>query len=77
MAKTIGVYVCSGCGIGECLDTQKLTAIAAQQRAATVRVSPAFCLEDARLIREDIDQGLVDGVVIAASSGSAGRSSSG
>lgn len=69
MSKNVGVYVCSGCGIGECLDTQKLTAIGSNEgRAAVVRTSPAFCLEDARLIREDIEHGSVDGVVIAACS---------
>ena len=69
MSKKIGVYVCSGCSIGECLDTQKLTAIGSDEGgAAIVRTSPAFCLEDARLIREDIESGSVDGVVIAACS---------
>jgi quinone-modifying oxidoreductase subunit QmoB len=61
--------VCSGCGIGECLDTPTLTGIGSNDgRAAVVRTSPAFCLEDARLIREDIERASVDGVVIAACS---------
>ena len=68
MSKKIGVYVCSGCGIGECLDTQQLTAIGSNEGGAVVRTSPAFCLEDAQLIREDLDSGSVDSAVIAACS---------
>jgi quinone-modifying oxidoreductase subunit QmoB len=69
MSKKLGVYVCTGCGIGECLNAEKLTAIAAvPQRAAVVRTSKAFCLEDARIIANDIDSKLVDSVVIAACS---------
>ncbi len=67
MAKKTGVYVCSGCGIGGALDTGKLLALAAAT-GGPVRTSPAFCLEDARLIRADIEQEGVDGVVIAACS---------
>lgn len=69
MSSRLGVYVCSGCGIGECLDTQKLEAIAATEGHATVvRTSAAFCLEDAALINADVAAGTVDGVVIAACS---------
>ncbi len=67
MAKKPGVYVCKGCGIGECLDIQKLVDIATTEfRAPVVRTSPAFCLEDARLIKDDVEQEGVDAVVIAA-----------
>ncbi len=69
MSRKIGVYVCRGCGIGECLDTQKLEAIAtADPHAAIVRHSPAFCLEDAALIHEDIQRDSLDGIVVAACS---------
>jgi quinone-modifying oxidoreductase subunit QmoB len=67
MAARVGVYVCSGCGIGESVDTTRLTGAAAAA-GGPVRSSPAFCLEDARLIRTDVEQGGVDGVVIAACS---------
>ena len=62
--------MCSGCGIGECVNTQELVAKSDPTRvgAEVVRTSPAFCLEDARLIREDIEGGSVDSVVIAACS---------
>ena len=69
MSKKIGVYVCGGCGISDCLDTQQLVDVASPESAVSVvRTSPAFCLEDARLIQEDIERDGVDGVVVAACS---------
>ncbi len=69
MSKKLGVYVCGGCGIRDCLDTEKLVNIASPENAVSVvRTSPAFCLEDAGLIQEDIERNGVDGVVIAACS---------
>jgi quinone-modifying oxidoreductase subunit QmoB len=69
VAKKTGVYVCRGCGIADALDTQKLVDLATAARpGGPVRTSPAFCLEDAELIRGDIEQHGVDGVVIAACS---------
>lgn len=69
MAKKTGVYVCRGCGIGEGVDTQKLVDLAtAANPGGPVRTSAAFCLEDAQLIRADVDQEGVEAVVIAACS---------
>jgi quinone-modifying oxidoreductase subunit QmoB len=69
MAKKNGVYICRGCGIAEALDTEKLVGLAtAANPGGPVRTSPAFCLEDAELIRSDIEHEGVDGVVIAACS---------
>ncbi|HEV8438254.1 MAG TPA: hydrogenase iron-sulfur subunit [Methylomirabilota bacterium] len=69
MARKTGVYVCKGCGIGEAIDTQKLVDLArASNPGGPVRTSPAFCLEDAQLIRGDIEQDGVDSAVIAACS---------
>src|SRR5215471_9888635 len=69
MARKTGVYVCRGCGIGEAVDTDKLVALAtAANPGGPVRTSPAFCLEDARLIGADVEQEGVDGVVVAACS---------
>ena len=68
MAQKTGVYVCRGCGIADAVDTQKLVDLAsAANPGGPVRTSPAFCLEDAQLIKADVEQG-VDGVVIAACS---------
>jgi quinone-modifying oxidoreductase subunit QmoB len=69
MDRKLGVYVCSGCGIGECVDAGRLAAIGRDEgRAAVVRSSAAFCLEDAGQIRQDVERGDVDAVVIAACS---------
>jgi len=69
MAKKTGIYVCSGCGIGSSVGTPKLLDLATAAAAGgPVRTSPAFCLEDAQLIKADIEQEGVDSVVIAACS---------
>ncbi len=69
MGQKTGVYVCRGCGIGDSIDTQKLVDLAAAGNpGGPVRTSGAFCLEDARLIKTDIEQEGVDAVVIAACS---------
>ena len=67
--KKLGVYVCSGCGIGGSVDTEKLAQLArGTAQGALVRTSPAFCLEDVRLIREDVEREGVTTAVIAACS---------
>jgi quinone-modifying oxidoreductase subunit QmoB len=68
MGKKLGVYVCSGCGIGGCVDGEKLARVAREQQVPVVKTSPAFCLEDVRVIREDIEKDGVNTVVIAACS---------
>jgi quinone-modifying oxidoreductase, subunit QmoB len=69
LGKKTGVYICRGCGIAEAIDTQKLVDLAgAANPGGPVRTSPAFCLEDAQLIRADVEQEAVDGAVIAACS---------
>jgi len=67
--KKLAVYVCGGCGIGECVDKERLVRIAAEEyQISVVKTSPAFCLEDVRLIKEDIEKEGVNAVVIAACS---------
>jgi quinone-modifying oxidoreductase subunit QmoB len=69
MAKRTGVYVCQGCGIGECVDTAALQEAAAGEAGVVVtRTSAAFCLEDAARIHEDIAAEGLDAVVVAACS---------
>jgi quinone-modifying oxidoreductase subunit QmoB len=69
LGKKTGVYICRGCGIAEAIDTQKLADVATSANAGgPVRTSPAFCLEDAQLIKADIERDGVDGAVIAACS---------
>ena len=69
MTSKLGVYVCSGCGIGGCLNVDRLADVAREAAAALqVRTSAALCLEDAQLIRDDVAKGGVESVVIAACS---------
>jgi quinone-modifying oxidoreductase subunit QmoB len=69
MAKRTGVYLCQGCGIGECVDTAALQEAAAGEAGVVVtRTSAAFCLEDAARIHEDIAAEGLDAVVVAACS---------
>jgi quinone-modifying oxidoreductase subunit QmoB len=69
MNRKLGVYVCKGCDIGACLNTEKLEGIAKNEfHVPIVRTSPAFCLEDVQLIKDDIASQAVTDVVIAACS---------
>ena len=68
-SKRTGVYVCRGCAIGDCLDTDALMAVAQDSDGVAVtRTSGAFCLEDSRLIAEDVATQELDAVVVAACS---------
>lgn len=66
MAK-VGCYLCSGCGIGESLDLAALEETA-KRAGGPVRTSKAFCLEDAALIRDDVEREGLEAVVVAACS---------
>ncbi|HUA86535.1 MAG TPA: FAD-dependent oxidoreductase [Bryobacteraceae bacterium] len=70
MSDKVGVYICSGCGIGQCVDVARLHHLASDElRVPVVRTSPAFCLEDVQKIKDDIANDGVTGAVIAACSG--------
>jgi len=67
MDKKTGVYVCSGCGIGDALNVEKLCELAAK-KADLCKSHSALCSEEgAQVIRQDIEGG-VNTVVIAACS---------
>jgi quinone-modifying oxidoreductase subunit QmoB len=70
MAKSPGVYICSGCSIGESLDTAKLATLAEREfKVPRCQVHPFLCsAEGVGLIRKDLADGAIDGVVIAACS---------
>lgn len=69
MDTKLGVYVCGGCGIGGCLDLDRLAGIGSgEYRAPVTRTSAAFCLEDVRVIRDDVERDGVNAVVVAACS---------
>src|SRR5262249_47184493 len=69
MNHKVGVYVCKGCGIGDCIDAAKLEGIAKQEfQTPIVRTSTAFCLEDVQMIKDDIlKEGVTDAVIAACS----------
>ena len=70
MAKKLGVYICSGCSIGEAIDTEKLLKTAAREiKPAVSRACSALCSREAvEAIRNEIAGGQVDAVVLAACS---------
>lgn len=70
MPKKLGVYICGGCSIGESVDTAALSKVAAREcKAAVARVHPFLCgAEGLAQIRQDLEAGTVDGLVIAACS---------
>ena len=70
MDKRLGVYICSGCSIGDSVDVAKLAKIAeSEYKAPVCRTHPFLCAEEGvALIREDLKQGAVNAVVIAACS---------
>ena len=69
MEKKIGVYICSGCGIGESMDLESLSATAAEFKAAICRTDPCLCgTAGVSAIRSDMDGEGINGAVIAACS---------
>jgi quinone-modifying oxidoreductase subunit QmoB len=67
--KKLGVYICSGCAIGESLDLDKLSGVATKEyKVEIVKTHPFLCgKEGVALIKKDIEDG-VNTVVIAACS---------
>ncbi|SPE43177.1 Quinone-interacting membrane-bound oxidoreductase complex subunit B (QmoB) [Candidatus Sulfopaludibacter sp. SbA3] len=70
MSAKLGVYICTGCAIGETIDAGKLATVAGREcKAAVCRTHPALCGSEALgEIRQDIAGGAVDTVVVAACS---------
>jgi quinone-modifying oxidoreductase subunit QmoB len=74
MDKKLGVYICSGCSIGDSIDTEKLAKVATgEYKAPVCRIHPFLCgTEGLDVIRKDLgpDSGeaAVNAVVVAACS---------
>ena len=70
MADRLGVYICSGCQIGEAIDTSRLARVAATEYKVPVcRLHPFLCgPEGAALIRDEIAGRKINAAVIAACS---------
>jgi len=69
MDKKLAVHICSGCGIGDCLDPDKISEVAAKEyKIELCKIHPFLCGEEgANLIKKDIEDG-VNTLVIAACS---------
>jgi quinone-modifying oxidoreductase subunit QmoB len=69
VAKKVGAYICTGCGIGDDLDIEALAKVATKEKKLAIcKNHPFLCgSEGCELIKQDIQEGL-DGVVIAACS---------
>ena len=69
MAQNLGIYICSGCGIGDAIDVEELAKAAGKKKAASVQTHENLCSpEGVEIIKKDIDAGTVDSVLIAACS---------
>jgi len=68
MDKKYGVYICTGCGIGEALDIDALKDVA-EEEALPVQVHSMFCgQEGLAVIKKDIEEKGINTMVIAACS---------
>jgi len=69
MDKKYGAYVCTGCGIGDTLDTEALCEVALSEMNMGSKTHEALCSADGRaLIEGDINNDGVNTVVVAACS---------
>ncbi len=68
MDKKYGVYICTGCGIGDTLDMDDLIAVP-DEEGVNCTTHPFLCSKDGvALIQKDIDDGKVNAMVIGACS---------
>jgi quinone-modifying oxidoreductase, subunit QmoB len=67
MAGKLGVYICTGCGIGGAIDAAKAAKVASSEyKAAVCRTHAALCgPEGIAQIRQDVDGGTADTLVVA------------
>ncbi|MFO7667753.1 MAG: FAD-dependent oxidoreductase [Desulfobacterales bacterium] len=69
MDKKYGVYICTGCGIGEALDVEKLSAVPKEEGVSIVKTHPFLCgKEGLELLKQDIAGEGVNSLVIGACS---------
>lgn len=69
MEKKIGVYICTGCGIGEAVDPEQLGKVAQEEyKVAVCKTHPFLCSkEGVGVIKADIAEG-INTIVVAACS---------
>ncbi|MGD8387451.1 MAG: FAD-dependent oxidoreductase [Desulfobacteraceae bacterium] len=68
--KKVGLYICTGCGIGDALDIENLGENGTEEQSvAVLKNHPALCSkEGAALIQQDIENEGINTVVVAACS---------
>ncbi len=66
----VGVYLCSGCGIGESINCEKLDLVAVKENKIPVcKINPWLCSEESvEMIKKDIESEQLNRVVIGACS---------
>ena len=71
MAEKIGCFVCTGCGIGQSVDTNKLLQIAIEEKQASVaRSHTALCQKEGlTLIQSEIKANGLEAIAVGACSG--------
>ncbi len=70
MTEKIGCFICSGCGIGEAVELDKLEEAAKERQVDVVKIHPALCQpEGIDLVNAEIESGGLEAVCIAACSG--------
>jgi quinone-modifying oxidoreductase, subunit QmoB len=67
MDRKLGVFICSGCSIGESIDMNRLVGVAQEEYKAPVcKTHPFLCGEDGlSVIQNALAQGLINSLVIA------------
>ena len=70
MEKKFGVYICTGCGIGDVIDAEKLSQVTTGEfKVPVCRIHPFYCNQEGMdQIRKDISEEGVNAVVVAACS---------
>ena len=67
--KQIGIFICSGCEIGKCINTEQLKELAEKEGAAFITEHPALCSENGvSAYFSSIEKSDLHGVVVAACS---------
>ena len=69
MADNIRTYVCTGCDIGECLNTQRLADVSSDELGVPAKVHTPLCVpEGLDFLRKDIEAEGADQIAIVACS---------
>jgi quinone-modifying oxidoreductase subunit QmoB len=69
MMDRLGVFFCSGCGIGEAIDLNALSGVAQESKVASCTTHSSLCSpEGLFLIKEAMDSGQVGGILLGACS---------